>query len=294
MFVAVDVRRLRTILGFLLLAAGAVAVLWSEMRHRPRQVVAPALHDASAAGAASIGAIYRGPAELPWAALAINVDWGEEVLPEMLAVLRWHGVRATFFLTGRWARKFPDVARLIAEGGHEIGNHGLDHLHPTELADAELHRLVEENARLLESLTGRRPTLFAPPYGEVDERVVRVARSAGHYTVMWTVDTIDWQRPAPDVILDRVGRRLAPGAIILMHPTQPALQALPDMLRLIAHRGLMVVPVGQMVEALEHGGVAGPGVTPDLPGPSSRGVLGGPGGWALTRPIDRRPTAGRL
>jgi len=256
MFVTLDGRRLRTIVSVLLLAAGAVAVLWSEARQRPRQVVAPYPDYVIAA---STGAVYRGPAELPWVALAINVDWGEEVLPRMLEVLGQHGARVTFFLTGRWARKFPDVARMLAERGHEIGNHGLDHLHPTKLGDGELRRLVEENASLLESVTGRRPTLFAPPYGEVDERVVRVARSVGHRTVMWTVDTIDWQRPAPHVILERVRNRLGPGTIILMHPTEPTLQALPDMLRLIAERGLTVVPVGEMVQAMGQGGSEGLG-----------------------------------
>lgn len=260
MFVAVDARRLRTALGVALLLAGAVVALWAEGRPRPRDAAAVPL-DPVPAGTAGVGAIYRGPSEVPWAALAVNVDWGEEVLPQMLDVLRRYRVRATFFLTGRWAQKFPEMARRIAQEGHEIGNHGWDHLHPKELDDADLRRLVADNARLLESLTGQRPTLFAPPYGEVDERVVRLAGAEGHRTVMWTVDTIDWEQPPPEVILQRVARRLDRGAIVLMHPTPATVQALPEVLRLMAERGLVCVTVGEMVAALDGAGrrVSAPG-----------------------------------
>ena len=255
MFVTVDVRRVRPMLFALLLVAGAAGALWAETRS-PAPV---AVHNPSptagtlSTGAARLQPVYRGPQDRPWVALAVNVDWGDEVLPEMLAILRNYGVRATFFLTGRWARRSPELARRIAEEGHEIGNHGLDHLHPSRLSDAELRRLVEENAALLEQLTGQRPVLFAPPYGEVDERIVRLAAASGHHTVMWTVDTIDWQRPPPSVIVNRVAERVGRGAIILMHPTEPTVQALPELLALLYSRQLNPVTVGQLVAALENG-----------------------------------------
>lgn len=266
MYLTIDARRVRPVVLVLLLLAGAVATLWSEARpERPAALQAPPDSTLPVSGS-GLHPVYRGPQERPWVALAINVDWGEEVLPEMLATLGRHGVRATFFLTGRWARKFPELARRIAEEGHEIGNHGIDHLHPTRLSDAELRRLVEENAALLEELTGRRPTLFAPPYGEVDERIVRLAAASGHHTVMWTVDTLDWQRPPPSVILDRVARRVDRGAIILMHPTEPTAQALADLLALLQSRRLTPVTVGELVAALE-----------DMEPARSRGVVPGDG-----------------
>lgn len=267
MFVTVDARRIRPVLLTLLLAAGAAGAVWSEARSLGFGV-GPALPGGEVpAGSSRLQPVYRGPQDRPWVALAINVDWGDEVLPEMLATLRRHGVRATFFLTGRWARRSSELARRIAEEGHEIGNHGLDHVHPTELGDAELRRLVEENAGLLQEVTGQRPALFAPPYGEVDERIVRLAAATGHHTVMWTVDTLDWQRPHPSAILERVAQRVEPGAIILMHPTEPTVQALPDLLALLQSRGLSPVTVGQLVAALE-------GVQPAR----SREVVPGDGG----------------
>ncbi|MBE3598128.1 MAG: polysaccharide deacetylase family protein [Limnochordaceae bacterium] len=201
-------------------------------------------------------AIYQGPPGRPLVAFAINVDWGEEVLPALLDRLEQEKVRATFFVTGRWAQKFPELVRRMRERGHEVGNHGWDHAHPRQLGDPELRALIAKNADLLEQLTGRRPTLFAPPYGEVDARIVRVAAEQGHYTTMWSVDTIDWQRPPVETILARVERKLGPGAIVLMHPTQPTLEALPRLVALVRQRSLTPVTVGQMVAALEEEGQA--------------------------------------
>ena len=193
-------------------------------------------------------AIYRGPQHRPWVALAFNVDWGQEHVGALLDQLDRRRVRATFFLTGRWARRFAELTREIAARGHEIGNHGMEHVHPKELTDAALRQLVLDAEHLLEQLTGQRTRLFAPPYGEVDQRIVRVAAQLGYYTILWTIDTLDWQQPPAELILQRVRQGLGNGAIILMHPTQPTVQALPQVLELVSERGLEVVTVGRMAE----------------------------------------------
>ena len=194
--------------------------------------------------------IYRGRSDRPWVALAFNVDWGQEHLGTILDELDRHRVRGTFFLTGRWARQFPEMARQIARRGHEIGNHGMDHLHPKELSDQQLRRLILDAEKLLESITSQRPRLFAPPYGEVDGRIVAIAAELGYYTVMWTVDTLDWQRPPPQAIVERVSERLVNGSIILMHPTEPTAQALPRVLQILKERGLQPVTVGHLAAEL--------------------------------------------
>ncbi|BAS28406.1 polysaccharide deacetylase family protein [Limnochorda pilosa] len=193
-------------------------------------------------------AVYRVPTREPWVALAVNVDWGDEVLPQMLDLFKREGVRVTFFPTGRWASHSPGLVRRMAADGHEVGNHGFTHDHPRALADGDLARLIRQNEELIASLAGEQPRLFAPPYGEVDDRVARVASDLGYWTVMWTIDTIDWQRPAPARIVQRVVPRLAAGAIVLMHPTEPTLAALPEILAAIREKGLAVVPVGQLIE----------------------------------------------
>lgn len=193
--------------------------------------------------------VYRVPTSRPLVAFAVNVDWGDEVLPAMLEFFDREGIRVTFFPTGRWANRAPELVREMAARGHEVGNHGLAHDHPKALSNEALTRMIQENEQILFALVGEQPRLFAPPYGEVDERIARVAADLGYWTIMWTIDTIDWQRPAPSRIVERVVPRLASGAIILMHPTEPTLQALPQILGAIRAKGFQVVPVGRLIEA---------------------------------------------
>lgn len=182
-------------------------------------------------------------------ALTVNVDWGNEVLVEMLDVLDRYGVKATFFLTGRWARLYPELAEEIAVRGHEIGNHGLSHAHPTQLSRAQLAELISGATEVLRQATGVSPVpLFAPPYGEQNRRVVEVAAQHGYYTTLWTLDTIDWQDPPPDTIVQRVVPRARDGAIVLMHPKPQTLEALPRMIEGLRAQGFTLVPLWHMMQ----------------------------------------------
>ena len=69
----------------------------------------------------------------------------------------------------------------------------------------------------------------------------------GYKTVLWTIDTADWQRPAPTVIIDRVIERASNGALVLMHPTQPTLEALPIIIDQLLKKGFRLVTVGELL-----------------------------------------------
>lgn len=84
--------------------------------------------------AAVISPIYSGKAGHNQVSLMINVDWGEDILPEFLATLQKENIPATFFVTGRFAHKHPDLVKAMAQAGHEIGNHGYSHPHADRLS----------------------------------------------------------------------------------------------------------------------------------------------------------------
>lgn len=190
---------------------------------------------------------YSGPTSEPRVALMFNVDWGDEYIPGLLEVLAEADVAATWFLTGRWVEKAPQLAKAIAEGGHEIGNHGGWHGLAGEMSPGEVAQLIQEGEDLILEATGQRPQVFAPPAGDYTQQTVAVAAEMGYKTVLWTVDTVDWQRPAPTQIIDRVLSGLANGALILMHPTQPTLEALPVILDHLAARGFQCVTVSELL-----------------------------------------------
>lgn len=194
--------------------------------------------------------VFRGPRDRPEVALAINVAWGEESLPGMLATLQKEDTQASFFFVGDWVRKFPELVQAVASAGHEIGNHGLYHGHPCSLTRDELSRLILDNAALLANVLGRPPVpLFAPPSGEFDRRTVGIAAELGHRTILWTVDTVDWKLPSPESIRTRITGKVCNGAIILMHPTAPTSAALPGVIADMRAKGFKIVTVGQLLAA---------------------------------------------
>ena len=192
-------------------------------------------------------AYRRGPTTDPVMALMVNVDWGDEFIEPMLEVFERYEVSATWFPTGRWAKRTPDLARKIAEAGHEIGNHGGWHGMPSKMSRDEVRRLILEGEEILVEATGQKPTLFAPPGGDHNRDTVVVAGELGYKTVLWTIDTVDWQRPAPTTIIDRVVGRASNGALVLMHPMQPTLEALPIIIVQLLKQRHRLVTVGELL-----------------------------------------------
>lgn len=192
--------------------------------------------------------IYRGNERKPMAALMINVAWGTEHLQPMLDILRRDDVRATFFLDGSWLAKHPDAARQIVKDGHEIGNHAYTHPQMSRLTVAKMRQEIEQTEKLIEHTLGVRSRFFAPPSGDFNERVVHVAAELDMFTVLWTADTVDWRPTStPQMIIQRVRNNLGNGMLVLMHPTDRTVAALPEMIRMIEHYGLKLGTVSEVL-----------------------------------------------
>lgn len=195
--------------------------------------------------------IYQGSGREKEVALTVNVFWGEEYLPQMLSILEKERVKATFFIGGQWAEQFPALTRTIYKKGHEIGSHGYAHPHPDQLSVSDNLQDIRRAEEILVKITGERPRLFAPPYGEHGQPVLQAASEAGYRTILWSVDTVDWQRPEARVIIERVLGKVHNGAIILMHPTAPTVEALPVIIEELKSRGYRLVTVSQLLNHLE-------------------------------------------
>jgi probable sporulation protein (polysaccharide deacetylase family) len=193
---------------------------------------------------------YRqGPSDEPVISLEINVDWGEEFIPAMLETLKARDIKATFFVSGRWADKNPDLLKTIAEAGHEIGSHGYLHKAYSQLTYEDNREQIQRAQTAIEQACGLKPTLFAPPSGDYGDATLRAADALGMKTVLWSIDTIDWRKEGVDPILSRVMKKAHNGGFILMHPTQYTAQALPTMLDQLAQQGYRFAPVGDQIRA---------------------------------------------
>jgi probable sporulation protein (polysaccharide deacetylase family) len=198
----------------------------------------------------TLAPIYQGSDSKKQIALTVNVYWGEEYLDQMLKTMQDNGVKATFFIGGQWAEKFPELLKQISDQGHEIGSHGYSHPHPDQLTRDGNLREIKKSESIITKVTGKPMNLFAPPYGERGKSVLAACEEAGYQCILWSIDTIDWQRPAPEVITQRVTQKAHNGAIVLMHPTAPTVKALPVMIKELKQNGYQFVKVSEMIKDL--------------------------------------------
>jgi peptidoglycan/xylan/chitin deacetylase (PgdA/CDA1 family) len=189
--------------------------------------------------------------------------YDERVTRELLAA----HAPATIFLGGSWAKEEPaQVKELASHPQFELGNHTYTHPHLPKLKDdarirAELSRTQAE----VKALTGQTPRFFRPPYGEYDDRVVRIAAELGLTTVEYDLPSGDPDAHATkEKLVHWVLSQAKPGSIVVMHINHVRFhtaEALPDIIDGLRKRGFNLVTVGQLVGEL-HPGVPAVGATP--------------------------------
>ncbi|GGJ92849.1 hypothetical protein GCM10007063_14290 [Lentibacillus kapialis] len=184
--------------------------------------------------------IYRGNPGKDMVAFLINVSWGTEYIPSILSILKDHHVKATFFIEGKWAMENTDTVKMIHEQGHAIGNHAYNHPAMSRLSKQDMMEQIKRTNQIIEAITGETPKWFAPPSGDFNDQVVKVAAEQDMETILWTVDTIDWKNPSVSVMMNRVNDKIHPGATLLMHPTPSAEEGLDSMIGSIKKKGYKI------------------------------------------------------
>ena len=161
--------------------------------------------------------------------------------PRIPAELVAMHVTATIFVGGGWAREeAPALEALARDPLFEIGNHTFTHPHLTLQSDSRIRDELLRTQREIAALTGRAPTLFRPPFGEYDERVLRIAAGLGLTTVDYDLPSGDpGPHVSPGALAAWVLREARAGSIVVMHlnhPAFPTAEALPTIVA-----GLMAV-----------------------------------------------------
>ncbi|MEO3874939.1 polysaccharide deacetylase family protein [Nonomuraea sp. B12E4] len=177
--------------------------------------------------------------------LALTFDDGPgEHTPTLLKLLKKEGVKATFFLVGRQVVKHPEIAKRTLAEGHAIGNHTYSHASlPTRLDDEILEEL-KVNQEVIEKATGYRPTMYRPPYGSTDARVLNLANQVDLAEILWTGTTLDWSLKDAAKIKAAALKLAKRDGAILMHDTEPGtVKAMPEIIKELKKRGYHLVTV---------------------------------------------------
>lgn len=178
--------------------------------------------------------IYKGTKEDNTVAFLCNIDWGNEYIPEMLKILEENKINITFSITGRWAAENSDIVKIIYNKNHEIANHGYQHVDHDKLNYKDNYDAINKANKILEGITNESPKYFGPPAGAFNEDTVKSAKDLGYTVIMWSVDTIDWRDDSTkQLIYDRVTKDIKSSDIVLMHPTENTVRALPEIIQFL-------------------------------------------------------------
>lgn len=192
-------------------------------------------------------AIYRGNPEKNNISLMINVYWGTEFVEPMLEVLKNENVKATFFVGGCWVAKNSEILKKIYNDGHEIANHGYYHKDHKYLSKERNQEEIYINHKMVKEILNVDMTLFAPPSGSYNNLTLEVASSLGYKTIMWSKDTIDWRDKDSVLAYTRATKNAKNGDLILMHPTEHTLKALPDIIKFYKENNFNLTTVSENI-----------------------------------------------
>ncbi|MCA0170895.1 polysaccharide deacetylase family sporulation protein PdaB [Bacillus sp. RAR_GA_16] len=183
-------------------------------------------------------------------ALTFDISWGETKAVPILKELKQSNVKASFFISGAWAERHPEIVEQITKDGHEIGNLGYRYENYTTMKDEEIKKDIIRSSEAIKKVTDEEPQLLRPPNGNFDKRVLLLSDKFNYTVIHWSLDSEDWRNPGVENIVQNVMKDIDPGDIVLMHASDSAKQtaeALPEMIAALKKKGYSFATVSELV-----------------------------------------------
>lgn len=192
--------------------------------------------------------IYSVQKEEKIVSLSFDAAWGNEDTQQLIDILAGYDIKATFFVVGAWVDKYPESVKALYDAGHEVMNHSDDHAHFNQLSAESIIANVNACNDKIEAVTGVRPNLFRPPYGEYNDNVVQTLTDMGMYTIQWDVDSLDWKDLSAADISKRVLGGVSAGSIVLFHnAAKNTPESLSTIIDGLLADGYSIVPVSELI-----------------------------------------------
>lgn len=180
--------------------------------------------------------------------LTFDCAWGNSNTDNLIAILAEEKVSATFFVTGEFCDKYPEDIKKLHDAGHEIANHSDKHPHVKGMNVNDLIEDTKECSRKIEMLTGEKTALYRAPYGEYDDNVITTLTGMGLSVIQWNADSIDWDKPDVQTIINRTTRNISSGSILLFHnDLENTEKALPDILKSLKEQGFEFCKTSELI-----------------------------------------------
>jgi peptidoglycan/xylan/chitin deacetylase (PgdA/CDA1 family) len=185
----------------------------------------------------------------PYIAMTFDDGPSAKLTAKLLDLLAAHHIKATFFVIGENVVQHPELVQRAARAGHEIGNHSWSHPYLAKMSDEGVRQQLQKTDDAIKSATGTRPTLMRPPYGSLTARQKKwIHDEFGYQIILWDVDPLDWKRPGPTVVCNRIVKETRPGSIVLSHDIHPGtIEAMPATLAQLEAKGFKFVTVSELI-----------------------------------------------
>ena len=169
-------------------------------------------------------AVYMGNPEEKTIYLTFDAGYENGHTGRILDILKEKNVKAAFFLVGHYVEAAPDLVRRMAAEGHTIGNHTKRHADMSKVADpAAFEKELDDFDQMVRQTTGEGVAkYYRPPSGRYTDNNLKIAQKLGYKTVFWSLAYADWHRdrqPSREYAMNKLTRRIHPGAIVLLHST---------------------------------------------------------------------------
>ena len=152
---------------------------------------------------------------------------------EILKTLKEYNIKATFFVIGKNAEVLPDVLKLTAEQGHEIGNHTYNHNYIKSKNKDKIYSEITKTSDVIYQICGYKTCLFRSPGGIVTDELKEVSKKLNYKIILWNVDTKDWTHTSLENIIKNIKNNTKKGSIILFHDYVTKNSPTPDALKKI-------------------------------------------------------------
>jgi len=193
--------------------------------------------------------LARSDSGRPQVALTFHGAGDLQVTRQVLDVVHQHGARITVLAVGTWLTEHPDAARMVRDGGHELGNHTWSHPALSGYAAEPMYAEIQRCRDKLAELTGSPGAFFRQSQGQhaTPEELVEAGKAGYTRVLSYDIDSLDWKDPGPAAIRAAVAKARA-GSVVSMHLGHPGtVAALPGILTALADRGLTPVTASDLL-----------------------------------------------
>lgn len=165
------------------------------------------------------GGIYKSDEEKT---LYLTFDEGYEngYTAKILDVLKENKVPAAFFVTGPYIKNEKDLVKRMANEGHIVGNHTVNHPSLPDVSDEKIKEELQQLSQMYYDLTKKEMRFFRAPMGEYSERTLKLTNDLGYTNVFWSFAYCDWEtnnQKGTGYAYSQIMDGVHDGAILLLH-----------------------------------------------------------------------------